>query len=241
MRKSMLVFVILFFLPSGSGPAECDPNYGLLTKVEARAQETGSTCWAAAGQMAMACHGEPYAKDQCRLVTEYLNPKGKLDLSKIDNDKCRRQASKDQGKLGQSVDCCQRTPNGQLTTSAACYCSITGLPDFKGQGFNFRKVERPTKGLDWNEVTAQICHGHPIVVTFEYPDSAHQKVASGYKIVKGTRKRIFMIDPMGPSPDPPGHTWLNFQTYTGVWGGQGKHSTDFVDIFPASLEGVSCK
>jgi len=226
------MFLTILFTPVGSTPQECDSNYGFLTKVEARAQETDSWCWAAVLQMATACHGEQYSKKQCRLATDYLHPQGTLSLAKISNEVCRQDVQA-RGKVGQSVNCCAPEHINN------CYCTTTGWPDFQGQGFNAKLVQRD-KGLEWDEVKTQICRGHPIAVTFQYPESAHQNVATGYKIIRGNRKRIWLIDPIGPQS-----RWWSFPSrYTNVSigdGEHGEHGTDLVDIHPIDSEETSCK
>ena len=223
MRKSVVGFVSIFLLLSAG--CAC-PNYVFLGSVVPRAQETGQWCWVAAEQMTMACYGMEYFQEQCVLATKDLNALGGF----IARPGCPLPPD------AATIDCCGEH-------KSACYCDVPGWPNFRGHGFNATETTKPN-GLSWNEVTGQICSGHPVVFTIEWgSDSAHQYVASGYKTAAGNRKMIWVIDPLGPTPDPAEARWWRFTdnyTKATVLGVQGRHSIDYIDISPSVPQNISC-
>lgn len=188
----------------------CNPNYGFVT-VQPRAQETGEWCWAASQQMALESHGDQYFLPQCLLVTEIL---------------------RGQGKISRNIrSCCD--PEHMLNP----VCSRPNWPDFPRQNFNPISPVKLPDGLDWEEIKSQICSGHPLVITLEFKETAHQFVIGGYKVLSNGKRRIWVIDPIGVEDSDahaqPQARWRPFEHfYVEAWGGEAKHSRDYIEICP---------
>lgn len=220
----MLVGIVTLFTLSLAcvvSAQNCNPNYGFV-KVTQRSQETGQWCWAATQQMVMESHGDQYSMSQCLLVTEIL---------------------RGQRKISSNVrSCCD--PEYMLDP----VCSRPNWPDFPRKNFHstITKPIRSAQGLSWEEITNQICHGHPVVITLEFNQSAHQYVVAGYLVMNNGKRLIYVHDPLGTDDNDPNTTvdrWKSFQHfYAEAWGGQAKHSSDFIEICPnGSMKDGKCE
>lgn len=213
MKRYMLASVFVLFtlsLYDSSSAQTCTPDYGFAT-VTPRSQETGQWCWAATQQMVMESHGNQYSIPQCLLVTEIL---------------------RGQRRISRNVrSCCD--PEYMLDP----VCSRPSWPDFPKKNFNtIRTHLRPAQGLSWEEITDQICRGHPLVITLEFSQSSHQYVVAGYRVLGNGKRLIYVLDPLGIDESDPTATedrWRSFQYfYVEAWGGQAKHSYDYIEICP---------
>jgi hypothetical protein len=171
--------------------------------------------------MVMESKGNQYYVPQCLLVTEIL---------------------RGQRKISREVrSCCD--PEYMLDPR----CARGNWPDFPRKNFNPRYGKKFGHGLSWDEIRDQICRGHPLIITLEFKESAHQFVISGYKKLENGKRLIWVIDPIGvdesdTTADPQAR-WRPFELfYAAAWDGKATHSYDYIEICPlGSMKDGKCE
>ena len=187
-------------------------------------QASSSWCWAASGQMVMEWLGEaPEKACQCRQAEQVLGVKG----------------------------CCVSSSSCVPADEAPASCDEPRWPAFvegaEGYGFDYKTTcdalpgrqnddACDAKPLGWQELTAEICAGRPVLASFRSPGSSvgHMLVVKGFSTHGG--RRVLVVDPRQlcpPGRDCEGELdegfWIPHDEFAAGWGGR-VHWVDFYGI-----------
>jgi hypothetical protein len=181
-------------------------------------------CWAASGQMIMELLGEaPRKACQCRQAEQVLGVTG----------------------------CCVAPASCVTAAALPARCDEPRWPAFVERPGRYSFEYRTTcdalpnrqdddgcrvQPLGWNELTAEICVGRPVIASFRAPGSSrgHTIVVKGFST--RPRRRVLVVDPMRlcpPGRDCEGELdegfWLSYEEYAAGWDGL-VHWVDFYGI-----------